>query len=126
MSNRVKHIIGLSVVGLAVVYLMWSAFMGSYKYVLTPSEFLAKESEHPGAIVKLTGMVVKGSTQSSGSVYQFEITDGGKTIKVIYDGVMPNSYQEEADVIVGGTYDPEKNVFVAGELMTKCASKYKP
>lgn len=45
-------------------------------------------------------------------------------LKVVYDGVMPDTLKGGRDVIIQGQYDGEQ--FNAYQLLTQCPSKYEP
>jgi cytochrome c-type biogenesis protein CcmE len=62
---------------------------------------------------------------------QFELTKNGKTIKVVHEGVVPDTFKNEAETVVKGklTREPDGNLLlttVGGEqgIMAKCPSKY--
>ena len=48
--------------------------------------------------------------------------DNGQVEKVIYDGAKPNNFEIANAVVVKGRY--EEGSFHAGEILTKCPSKY--
>ncbi len=108
---------------LAFSYLVWTSFMGSFQFALTPTEFLAKEAQYKGQ-VKISGTVLKGSMSSSGLEHSFSISDEKGTLDVHYKGIAPNTFREGAEVVVSGRFDPATRVFEATELLAKCASKY--
>lgn len=57
---------------------------------------------------------------------EFTITDdkSGKSLPVVYQGVVPDAFQPGADVVLEGRYTG--GVFQAKNLMAKCPSKYLP
>lgn len=116
--------IGFAVIFLAFFYLLWSSFMGSFKFAVTPSEFEAKKAQYVDKIIKLSGIVEKGSIKSDLSDYSFNISDESHSIPVHYKGVIANTFREGAEVVVTGKYDEGSHFFEATELLTKCASKY--
>jgi cytochrome c-type biogenesis protein CcmE len=61
----------------------------------------------------------------------FFIQSGGKQLKIIHDGVVPDTFKEEAETVVKGTLTREADgslllTTVSGEqgIMAKCPSKY--
>lgn len=125
MKNRkVKYIMGIGIIAAAFGYLLWSSFMGSFRYSMKPSEFIDKKEQYVGKYVKISGMVEEGSILVDGSEYRFVIKDDTSAVKVFYDGIVPNTFREGAEVIATGKYDPEKDMLIAKEIITKCASKY--
>ncbi len=55
--------------------------------------------------------------------YQFVISEGGKNINVLYQGIVPDTFKDGAQVVATGSLK-EDGSFVASELLAKCASKY--
>jgi len=45
-------------------------------------------------------------------------------LDVAYRGVLPDSMQEGRDLVVQGVFNRQSNLFDAGEILTKCPSKY--
>jgi cytochrome c-type biogenesis protein CcmE len=123
-GKKIKYIVGLIIIICAFAYLVWSSFMGSFNFSITPSEFVANQSAYVGKIVKLSGSVVPGSIVFDQSDYRFSITDGDSEIAAHYKGIVPNTFREGADVVVTGQYDSKNSIFEAKEMITKCASKY--
>jgi cytochrome c-type biogenesis protein CcmE len=79
--------------------------------------------EFVGVKVRLTGKIASKSLKSHSDYYEFKVTDGKEEITVVYKGVLPNSFQDGADVIADG-YVQEDGKFKAHNLLVKCPSKY--
>ena len=47
-----------------------------------------------------------------------------RTLPVTYQGIIPDTFKENAEVVVEGFYHPQKTVFRATTLLAKCPSKY--
>ncbi len=45
-------------------------------------------------------------------------------LRVYYEGVRPANFEPGKDLVVQGTYDADRELFVANQLMFKCPSKY--
>ena len=56
---------------------------------------------------------------------EFEMNDGegGRALTVRYDKEVPDTFVEDAEVVVKGALTPE-GVFQADTLLAKCPSKY--
>jgi cytochrome c-type biogenesis protein CcmE len=46
------------------------------------------------------------------------------TMRASYQGVMPDAFKEDVEVILEGTYSQYDNMFNATILLAKCPSKY--
>ena len=75
---------------------------------------------------RVRGMVQAGSVQhdAAGLDTEFILVDGKATLPVFYHGVLPATFEPGSDLVVQGTYDAARKVFVASQLMFKCPSKY--
>jgi cytochrome c-type biogenesis protein CcmE len=54
----------------------------------------------------------------------FVMTEGGATLPVRYTGIVPDTFKDEAEVVVEGVLNPDKASFQAHTLLAKCPSKY--
>ena len=61
---------------------------------------------------------------SKGSIDEtnFEITDGNKTIKIVFDGFIPELFQDEMGVILDGYF--ENNIFYSDDMLVKHDNEY--
>ena len=120
-----KYIVGFAVIISAIAYLGWSMVTAQYKFIITPTEFMAKQSEYIGNTVKLSGAVLPGSIVANGTDLKFIVADDNFKIPVHYVGIVPNNFREDCNIVATGVYDPKTQIFEAAEMLTKCASKYK-
>jgi cytochrome c-type biogenesis protein CcmE len=74
--------------------------------------------------IKVGGMVLKGSVQRSASIISFLITDYENSIKVEYDGIVPDLFKEESGVVVLGFL--ENQIVYAEEVLAKHDENYMP
>ncbi|MDA2928898.1 cytochrome c maturation protein CcmE [Acidobacteria bacterium AH-259-O06] len=112
----------------AICYLMFSGINDSMVYYYTVSELMNKAEEIPGKGVRVSGYVSPGtirgeSTQSKVEFVMFE-KESDRTLPVVYQGIIPDTFKDNAEVVVEGTYRPEEEVFEATVLLAKCPSKY--
>lgn len=97
---------------------------GSFAYYLTVSEFVA-EPERAGDGVRINGKVEHGTIERlpSGQDVRFSMTDGEHALRVVYNGIIPDTFVDGADVVVEGKLAPD-GAFHAHTLLAKCPSKY--
>jgi cytochrome c-type biogenesis protein CcmE len=84
--------------------------------------------QYDGKNVKVGGKVIAGTINRDASGVHFTIQDlTGKTdtVKVTYNGQMPNTFEDGVDVVIVGKYAAADGVVSADQLQTKCPSKYK-
>ena len=90
-------------------------------YYYTTSETLDIETSKNERI-KLGGFVVENSISKDGEFTSFTITDGNKDIKIIFDGFIPDLFQENMGVILDGVFDDE--TFFADDMLVKHDNEY--
>ena len=124
---RWPHMIAILVVVSAFGFLGFNAFKSASMYYLTPTELLARGEEAYNDEVRLSGTVVDGTIErDAGNVYRFTVADDdGVTIPVVYKGVVPDTFKEDAEVVVEGELTTD-GIFEANNLLAKCPSKYEP
>jgi cytochrome c-type biogenesis protein CcmE len=115
---------GLAVLGLAA-FLVLTALQDSIVFFYSPSDIETKQIE-PGRRVRIGGLVVNGSVEkSSGTQVKFDISDGAKTVKVSYAGLLPDLFREGQGIIAEGLLDGPGHL-VADSVLAKHDEKYMP
>ena len=92
-------------------------------YYYTTSEAIENITAISSERIKLGGFVVSESV-SKGSIDEtnFQITDGNKTIKIVFDGFIPELFQDEMGVILDGYF--ENNIFYSDDMLVKHDNEY--
>jgi cytochrome c-type biogenesis protein CcmE len=127
MSARgIKILVAAVVIAAAVGVLVWVSVGRGSVYYYTVSELLAKG---PTQQVRVSGELVGGSVQGLGTTtLKFVLHDRdqtNQTIAVVYTGVIPDSFKNQADseVVAEGDF-ATRDSFSATVLIQKCPSKY--
>lgn len=109
----------------AVGFLVFNAMGSSMAYFQTVGELRASGKGQDGERVRVGGGVEPGSIQERAlsDELRFTITDGTSTLPVVYDGVVPDIFQEDVQVVAEGSIGPD-GTFVASKLLTKCPSRF--
>lgn len=105
-----------------VAFLMYQSSMGSYSYFKTVTE-LRNDDSLVGLTVRVGGKVVKDSWKKEKDGHHFKIADQESEIDVIYNGVMPQTFGEDIQVVAEGLYKPGF-LLQAKKIITKCPTKY--
>src|SRR5512133_2179162 len=124
-KSRTRFIVAGYILVAALAYMIYSAIASNSEYYLTVSEVQAIGPQAQQSQVKIGGKVVDGtiSWDRGSSAVGFDITDGEKQMRVAYRGVVPDSFQPGADVILEGKVQQDGS-FAATTMLAKCASKY--
>lgn len=127
MKGKFALVLSISVVLVALGFLMYTGLSDNMVYYYHVDEFLAKAPSLEGETVKVNGKVVEGSILKQQMDYNFVIHGAQQNqIHVSYHGVVPDTFKDRSDVVVEGTYDPDARVFHATTLLAKCPTKYEP
>ena len=131
-NNRTRLAVLLSVVGLALGYMVYAAFPGNALFFMTVSEFLSKDEAQDGRIVRVAGKLVDGSflRENNSTLTSFQLIDKedaapGVHLSATYDGVLPDLFfNPHSEIILQGSFSPGQ-VFQADTILVKCPSKYR-
>lgn len=112
-------------IGIAVAFAL-NAFRQNILFFFTPSQVVAGEAPvgHP---FRIGGLVAENSVErAQGSLkIRFDVTDTVNTVRVIYEGILPDLFREGQGIVTKGTLD-EAGVFVASEVLAKHDENYMP
>lgn len=128
MNARYKFIIGGALILGTVGYLMATGIKDTGQYYLTPTELQAKiqnDRSFYNVGMKVGARVVKGSIQRdvATQTITFRVSDGTASYPVVYRGLAPDTFTDEADVVVEGRLQAD-GTFHATTLLAKCGSRY--
>ncbi|MBI4445292.1 MAG: cytochrome c maturation protein CcmE [Acidobacteria bacterium] len=125
---KTRFVIAILLIVGSVAYLMFSGVKNSMVYYYGLSELHAKSTELAGSGVRLTGLVSAGTIERDNlsSTVNFSLYEksSGKSMPIRYQGVIPDTFKDDAEVVVEGVYRPEESYFLATTLLAKCPSKY--
>ena len=134
MTKRQNRMIlvGLLVSGVFLAgYLGIKAFSENLLYFFTPSDIFDGKAPTNKSF-RIGGLVKTDSFERNGMRSTFLVTDNNKTIKVIYDGILPDLFREGQGVVATGSATcPRKgwsckNIFTATEVLAKHDENYMP
>ena len=125
-KQRRGVIIGLSVTVLSLAaILMLFAFRDSIVFFHTPSD-VAEKKIAEGTRFRLGGLVADGSVKRGQGVHvEFDVTDTLKSVRVSYEGVLPDLFREGQGVVTEGKLTPE-GLFIADTVLAKHDENYMP
>jgi cytochrome c-type biogenesis protein CcmE len=114
---------GLAILG-AVIYLVFANTQANAVYYFTVSE-LKNCSICSSQSVRVAGVVQAGSIVHNDQQQQirFVISDGGHSLPVVYNGIVPDIFRPGITVVVEGHYRGQGS-FQAQTLLAKCPSKF--
>lgn len=119
-------LVTLMVAAIAVaVALLLNAFQQNMLFFFAPAQVVAGEAPE-GHPFRIGGMVVDGSVERGDSLkVRFTLTDGGGTVPVEYEGILPDLFREGQGIVARGTLGAD-GLFTADEVLAKHDENYMP
>jgi len=120
--------VGLSVVvlGAAFFLLFRSSLAEGTSYYKHVDEVMAAPDAWYGKNLKLHGFVAKDSIRRKRESldYRFTVHSKGHTVQATYSGIVPDTFKDEAEVVLTGKLGPHGFEVEPNGVMAKCPSKY--
>jgi cytochrome c-type biogenesis protein CcmE len=122
-KKRVYSILLVLLFSISGVSLILYSLNSNLDYFFTPTE-LKNQNIPSDKRIKIGGMVLEGSIERESSVISFIVTDYENSLKVIYDGIVPDLFKEDSGVVVLGFY--KDDMIYAEEVLAKHDENYMP
>jgi cytochrome c-type biogenesis protein CcmE len=116
------------VLALAFGGLLYSTLREGAEYYKHVDEVMTNPEAWQGKKLQLHGYVVPKSImrKRNSLEYRFDVQSNGKVVRASYTGIVPDTFTDEAEVVLKGTLTPEGFHVVPDGVMAKCPSKYEP
>lgn len=110
----------------AAIGLVVYGLSGNINLFFPPVEVAAGKAP-VGQSIRVGGMVVEGSVKRSTDTLEisFELTDYQASVPVIYEGILPDLFDEGQGAVAAGKLN-EEGVLVATEVLAKHDENYMP
>ena len=123
--------IGLTVFVLAASFsgLMWFSLREDTEYYKHVDEVMVSPQQWEGKALQLHGYVVPGSitrARNDSLEWRFKVQNKGRMVNAAYHGVVPDTFKDEAEVVLRGKLTPSGFNVMPNGVMAKCPSKYEP
>ena len=122
-KKRIYSILFVLLFSVSGISLILYSLNSNLDYFFTPTE-LKKQNIPSDKRIKLGGMVLKGSVEREASEISFVVTDYENSLRVIYDGIVPDLFKEESGVVVLGFY--RDDMIYSEEVLAKHDENYMP
>jgi cytochrome c-type biogenesis protein CcmE len=107
--------------------LLWYSLQQDTAYYKHVDEVMASPDQWKGKSLQLHGYVVKGTWKQREDTleYRFDVESKGSVIPASYTGILPDTFKDEAEVVLSGRLTQAGHFEVAPNgVMAKCPSKY--
>ena len=121
---RLLFVVIILITLILTVFLILKSLEDNVIYFQSPSE-IKITSELDKKKIRIGGMVKKDSISFSSNEVSFIITDFKNEINVIYNGAIPNLFEEEKGVVAEG-FLKDRNFFTATKILAKHDENYMP
>ncbi|MBC8225008.1 cytochrome c maturation protein CcmE [Candidatus Bathyarchaeota archaeon] len=116
--------------GVVAVFLVASAFLaynGLSTYVnpyISVTQILSKPDRYIGRDIQVIGVPDFDSVApEEGGIVKFDIEDEGKRLSVVFQGSLPQNFDQSTQVVVIGSVTSDGYI-ESDQLLVKCPSKY--
>jgi cytochrome c-type biogenesis protein CcmE len=128
MTNKFAKVALTAVVLLSAFGgLLWYSLQQDTAYYKHVDEVMTNPDQWKGKSLQLHGFVVKGTWMQKPNTleYQFKVENKGSVVHASYTGILPDTFKDEAEVVLKGRLNSAGNFDVAPNgVMAKCPSKY--
>ena len=122
-KKRIYSILFVFLFSVSGISLILYSLNSNLDYFFTPTEL--KDKNIPAdKRIKVGGMVLSGSVERISSSISFVITDYENSIKVEYEGIVPDLFKEDSGVVVLGNL--RDKILYAEEVLAKHDENYMP
>jgi cytochrome c-type biogenesis protein CcmE len=127
MKNKAVKI-GLTSIVLAVAFggLLYSTMGEATEYYKHVDEVMVDPEPWYGKKLQLHGFAKQVTRKPSSLEYRFQVESNGEVVTATYKGVVPDTFKDDAEVVLKGTLSPEGFAVAPNGVMAKCPSKYEP
>jgi cytochrome c-type biogenesis protein CcmE len=125
MSHKAVKV-GLTGLVLATAFgvLLYSTLGESAQYYKYVNEVMASPDVWYGKPLQVHGYARDIRRKRDSLEYSFEIHREGHVLRATYTGIVPDTFQNDSEVVLQGTLTPDG--FHATGMTAKCPSKYEP
>ena len=120
--------VGLTTTVLALAFggLLFQSLDSSSEYYKHVDEVMVQPEQWYGKKLQLHGFAKQVSRKPNSYEYRFQVESNGETVTATYKGVVPDTFKNDAEVVLKGTLSPEGFAVAPDGVMAKCPSKYEP
>lgn len=120
--------VGLTTIVLALAFggLLMSSLDESSEYYKHVDEVMGQPDQWYGKKLQLHGFAKQVSRRPNSLDYRFQVESNGQVVTAHYTGVVPDTFKNDAEVVLKGTLSAEGFTVAPNGVMAKCPSKYEP
>ncbi len=124
MSRGLKILLTSVVLIAAFTGLMWTSMQDGTAYYKHVDEVMVDPEAWAGKRLQVHGYVSNISWKKSTMDFRFEIENNDHIMQAEYTGVVPDTFQQDAEVVASGHLEGHTLIVEPNGIMAKCPSKY--
>ena len=124
--KAVKVVLTSLVLAVAFGGLVYSTMDSSTEYYKHVDEVMVQPDQWYGQRLQLHGFAKEVTRKPSSLEYRFKVESNGHVVTATYKGVVPDTFKDDAEVVLKGTLTAEGFTVAPNGVMAKCPSKYEP
>jgi cytochrome c-type biogenesis protein CcmE len=122
--KAIKIAVTVVVLAGALGGLMYTTLAQGTEYYIHVDEVMKDPSAWQGKRLQLHGYVTDLRQRPDSLDYKFQVIYNGKIINARYTGVVPDTFKNDAEVVLKGQLGPDGFAVEPNGVMAKCPSKY--
>lgn len=125
MQGKVLKIsLTAAVLAAAFTGLLWTTMADGAAYYQHVDEVMADPDAWRGKRLQVHGYAKDIRVRPKSMDYRFDIEKDGYVVHAVYTGIVPDTFRNDAEVVVTGRLDGDAFVVEPDGIMAKCPSKY--
>ena len=125
-SKAIKIAVTCVVLAGALAGLMYTTLAQGTEYYIHVDEVMSNPAAWQGKRLQLHGFVSDLRQRPNTLDYKFQVKFNGKVIDARYSGVVPDTFKNDAEVVLKGQLSTDGFAVEPNGVMAKCPSKYNP
>ena len=122
--KAIKIALTCAVLAAALGGLMYTTLSEGTEYYIHVDEVTKDPAAWHGKRLQLHGYVADLRQRPNSLDYKFQVKYNGKIIDARYTGVVPDTFKNDAEVVLKGQLQPDGFAVEPNGVMAKCPSKY--
>jgi cytochrome c-type biogenesis protein CcmE len=120
--------VGLTSLVLAAAFggLVYTTMDEATEYYKHVDEVMAQPAQWYGKKLQLHGFAKQVMKKPNSLEYRFQVESNGQVVTATYTGVVPDTFKNDAEVVLKGTLSTAGFAVSPNGVMAKCPSKYEP
>jgi len=125
MTHRnIKIATTTAVLAAAFVGLLWSSLREGTEYYKHVDEVMTDAKAWEGKRLQLHGYAADVRQRPGTLEYRFKVQNKGSVVNASYTGVVPDTFKDDAEVVLKGRLSSDGFHVDPNGVMAKCPSKY--